>query len=38
VFKQGDFGSSTTFRLSDEVSYEHPGKYTAVAPFDYSGP
>ena len=38
VFKQGDFGSSTTFRLSDEVSYEHPGKYTAVAPFEYSGP
>ena len=38
VFKQGDFGSSTTFRLSDEVSYEHPGKYTAVAAFDYSGP
>ena len=38
VFKQGDFGSSTTFRLSDEVSYEHPGKYTAVASFEYSGP
>jgi hypothetical protein len=38
VFKQGDFGSSTTFRLSDEVSYEHPGKYTAVAAFEYSGP
>jgi len=38
VFKQGDFGSSTTFRLSDEVSFEHPGKYTAVGPFDYSGP
>ena len=38
VFKQGDFGSSTTYRLSDEVSFEHPGKYTAVAPFDYRGP
>ena len=38
VFKQGDFGSSTTFRLSDEISYEHPGKYTAVASFEYSGP
>jgi len=38
VFKQGNFGSSTTFRLSDEVAFEHPGKYTAVGPFDYSGP
>ena len=38
VFKESDFGSSTTFRLSDEVVFEHPGKYTAVGPFDYSGP
>jgi len=38
VFREGDFGSSTTFRLSDEVVFEHPGKYTAVAPFEYSGP
>ena len=38
VFKHGDFGSSTTYRLSDQVSFEHPGKYTAVAPFEYSGP
>jgi hypothetical protein len=38
VFKQGDFGSSTTMRVSAEVAYEHPGKYTAVGPFDYSGP
>ena len=38
VFKEGDFGSSTTYRLSDEVAFEHPGKYTAVGPFDYSGP
>jgi hypothetical protein len=38
VFKQGDFGSSTTFRVSDGISFEHPGKYTAVAPFEYAGP
>ena len=38
VFKEGDFGSSTTYRLSDEVAFEHPGKYTAVGPFDYRGP
>jgi hypothetical protein len=38
VFKEGDFGSSTTYRLSDEVAFEHSGKYTAVGPFDYNGP
>ena len=38
VFKEGDFGSSTTFRVSDGIAYEHPGKYTAVGPFEYSGP
>jgi hypothetical protein len=38
VFKQGDFGSSTTLRLSDDVSFDHHGKYTAVASFEYSGP
>ncbi|MGZ4302673.1 MAG: DUF1326 domain-containing protein [Gaiellaceae bacterium] len=36
VFKEGDFGSSTTLRVSDGIAYEHPGKYTAVAPFEYS--
>jgi hypothetical protein len=38
VFKKGDFGSSTTFRVNDGIAFEHPGKYTAIAPFDYSGP
>jgi len=38
VFKQGDFASSKTFRVNGEVEFEHPGKYTAVAPFEYSGP
>jgi hypothetical protein len=37
VFKEGNFGSSTTFRVSDGIAYEHPGKYTAVGPFAYSG-
>ena len=36
VFKEADFGSSTTFRVSDGIAYEHPGKYTAVGPFEYS--
>jgi hypothetical protein len=38
VFKKGDFGSSKTFRINEGVSFEHPGKYTAIAPFEYSGP
>lgn len=38
VFKEGDFGSSKTFRVNDGIAFEHPGKYAAVAPFEYSGP
>jgi hypothetical protein len=36
VFKKADFGSSTAFRVSDGIAYEHSGKYTAVGPFEYS--
>ena len=36
IFKQGDFASSKTFRVSNGVSFEHPGKYAAIAPFEYS--
>jgi hypothetical protein len=38
VFKQGDFGSSKSFWVRDGIAFEHPGKYAAVAPFEYSGP
>jgi hypothetical protein len=38
VFKQGEFGSSKTFRISNGIELEHPGKYTAIAPFEYAGP
>lgn len=38
VFKQAEFGSSNAFRVSDGISFEHPGRYTAVAAFEYSGP
>jgi hypothetical protein len=38
IFRRGDFASSKTFRVSDGISFEHPGKYTAVGPFDYAGP
>lgn len=38
IFQRGDFGASTVFRISDGISFEHPGQYTAVAPFEYAGP
>ena len=38
IFKQGNFGMSKLFRLSDDVSYDHTGKYTAVGRFEYGGP
>jgi len=38
VFKKGDFGSSKTFRVANGISFEHPGRYTVVAPFEYSSP
>lgn len=38
IFKRGDFGASTVFRVSDGIDLEHPGQYTAIAPFEYSGP
>jgi hypothetical protein len=38
IFKAGDFGASSVFRLTDDVSYDHSGQYTAVAPFEYAGP
>ena len=38
IFRRGDFGSSKAFRVTDGIAFAHPGKYTAVAPFDYNGP
>ena len=38
VFKRGDFASSKAFRVNDGIAFDHPGKYAAVAPFEYSGP
>lgn len=37
IFKQGDCGASTTFRVADGVEYDHSGQYTAVGRFDYTG-
>jgi len=38
VVKQADFGASKVFRVADGIDYDHSGQYTAVGPFDYSGP
>jgi hypothetical protein len=38
IFKQGDLGASERFRVSNGISYDHSGQYTAIGPFDYSGP
>ncbi len=38
IFKGGDLGTTTKFRVSRGVSYEHPGKYMAAGPFDYAWP
>jgi hypothetical protein len=38
IFKEGDLGTSSTFRVHDGISYDHSGQYTAVGPFEYSGP
>jgi hypothetical protein len=38
IFKRGDFGASKVFRVSDGIEFAHPGQYTAIAGFEYSGP
>jgi hypothetical protein len=37
IFKRADFGSSIRFFVR-QLGLEHAGRYTAVGPFDYSGP
>ena len=38
IFKSADLGASAVFRVRDGISYDHSGQYTAVGPFNYSGP
>ena len=38
IFKRGELGASTTFRVARGISYDHSGQYMAVGPFDYSWP
>ena len=36
IFKDGAMVSSAAFKVSDGISYDHSGKYAAVAPFEYT--
>jgi hypothetical protein len=38
IVKQADLGCSVTFRVTDEITLDHSGLYTAVGPFEYAGP
>ena len=38
IFKRGDLGATTRFRVSKGVAYDHSGQYMAVGPFDYAWP
>lgn len=38
VYKESLRAASRSFRLSGAVSYTHPGKNAAIAPFEYRGP
>lgn len=38
VFKRGDLGVTTTFRVTGGVEYDHSGQYMAVGPFEYAWP
>jgi hypothetical protein len=37
IVKRADLGASTVYRLTDEISYDHSGQYTAVGEFEYAG-
>lgn len=38
IVKRADLGCSKVFRVDDGISMDHSGQYTAIGPFDYSGP
>jgi len=38
IFNEGWCATSTVFRIQDGVAYDHTGKNTEYAPFEYSGP
>jgi hypothetical protein len=38
ILKQGDLGTTTHFRVSNGIEYDHSGKYMGAGPFNYSWP
>jgi hypothetical protein len=36
IFKHGDLGTTTRFKVSNGIEYDHSGKYMAAGPFSYS--
>lgn len=38
IFKHGDLGLTTRFRVSGGIEYDHSGQYMALGPFEYTGP
>ena len=38
IVKQADLGCSVTFLVTDGITLDHSGLYTAVGPFEYAGP
>jgi hypothetical protein len=38
IFKRGDLGATTRFRVAKGIEYDHSGQYMAVGPFEYAGP
>jgi len=38
IFKRGDLGTATDFRVSNGIEYDHSGKYMGVGEFDYAWP
>jgi hypothetical protein len=38
IFKRGDLGATSRFRVANGIEYDHSGQYMAIGPFDYAGP
>jgi hypothetical protein len=38
VFKSGDFGATTRFRVAKGIEYDHSGRYMALGGFEYAWP
>ena len=36
IFKQGDLGATTRFKVNHAMGYDHSGQYMAVGPFEYA--